>query len=112
MSDSKREIKRQVVTKQDLLEYLEQGPKHFHDDVIELTNMCQTLFERMFDLYDDNMAAKLARLKFHLTITVNEEFAVSLLSQKGNPVICDWSFGCSEPLNEEQAAKAEKEMQL
>ena len=109
MSGSKREVKKQTVSKRSMLEYLEQGPKHFHDDVIELTNMCQTLFERMFDLYDDNMAAKLAQLKFHLTITVEEEFAVSLLSKNGNPMICDWSFGCSGPLNEEEA---EKEMGL
>lgn len=112
MSGSKREIKKQVVTKQALLDYMEQGPKHFHDDVVELVHMCQTLFERMFDLYDDNIAAKIARLKFHLTITVNEEFAVSLLSQKGNPVICDWSFGCSGPLDEKEAAEAGKEMQI
>lgn len=112
MKDNKREIKRQVVTKQDLLGYLEQGPKRFHDDIVELTNMCQTLFERMFDLYDDNMAAKLAQLKFHLTITVNEEFYMPFLSESGDPTICDWTFGCSGPLNEEQAAEAEKEMQL
>ena len=108
---NKREVKKQVVSKQDLLDYLEQGPKHFHEDITELTNMCQTLFERMFDLYDDNLAAKIARLKFHLTITVNEEFAVSLLSKNGSPVLCDWSFGCSGLLDKDEVAEAEKEMQ-
>lgn len=112
MSDSKREIKKQVVTKRDLLDYLEQGPERFHDDIVELTNMCQTLFERMFDLYDDSIAAKLAQLKFHLTITVNEECYIPYLSKSDDPMICEWSFGCSGPLNEEEAAKAEKELGL
>lgn len=111
MCNSKKEVKEQVISKRDLLEYMEQGPQHFHDDVVELTHMCQTLFERMFDLYDDNMAAKIARLQFHLTITVNEEFAVALLSKDSSPVICDWTFGCTGPLNEEQAAKAKKEIE-
>ena len=109
---NKREIKKQVISKQDLLDYMERGPKHFHDDIVELTNMCQTLFERMFDLYDDNMAAKIAQLKFQLTITINEETVVPLLSENNNPMICDWSFGCSGPLDKEEAEEAEKEMQL
>lgn len=112
MISDKREIKKQVVSKQDLLEYLEKGPKHLHDDVVKLLEMCQTLFEQMFDLYDDNMGAKIAQLGFQLTITVNEEFTVPLLSENDNPVICDWSFGCSGPLDKEEAAKAEKEMGL
>lgn len=102
---NKREIKKQVVSKQDLLDYLEQGPKRFHEDITELTDMCQTLFERMFDLYDDNLAAKLAQLRFQLTITVSKESIVPLLSESNDPVICDWSFGCSGPLDKEDAEK-------
>jgi hypothetical protein len=102
---NKREVKKQVISKQDLLDYLEQGPKHFHEDITELTNMCQTLFERMFDLYDDNLAAKIAQLKFQLTITINEKTVVPLLSENNDPVICDWSFGCTGPLDKEDAEK-------
>ena len=107
---TQREIKKQSVSKTEMMAYLDRGPVAFHNDIMELIDDCQTLFNRMFDLYNECLGAKIAQLGFHCTVTVGDEFCRKLLSKNGEAVVCDWRFGSSGPLTGDAAEAKEKEM--
>ena len=47
-----KEAKRHEVTRAEIEALLDKGPKYFYGEIREFINDCQTLFERMYDLYD------------------------------------------------------------
>lgn len=106
---TQRGIKKQTVSKTEMMSYLDRGPEAFCDDIMELISDCQTLFNRMFDLYNECLGAKIAQLRFHYTITVGDELCRKLLTKNDEAEICDWQFGSSGLLTSEEAKAKEAE---
>lgn len=107
-----KEITKHEIPVAEIDKLLDKGPAYFYGEIKGFINDCNTLFERMYDLYNECIPAQMAQIGVHVTITVNDEFHRKLLSKTGKSELSDWTFGSSGPVSKEEAAKAEKEMQL
>jgi len=105
----RKEITKHEIPVAEIDRLLDKGPVYFYGEIKGFIKDCQTLFERMFDLYNECTPAQIAQISVRVTITVNDEFHKKFLSKTNKPELCDWTFGSSGPLDKEEA---EKEMQL
>lgn len=99
---SKEKLGEVRVSGAEIKRIMARGPIALMEDVKSYVNDCNTLFERMQDLYKECIPAQLVGIRVHLIVDADK-----------GPTFFDVVFGATEPAStEEEAEKKFEELEL
>lgn len=97
----KQKLGETLIKGSEIKRIIERGPDAMLSDIKSYVDDCETLFERMQDLYKENIPVQLLGLRVHLIV------------DSADTTFFDAVFGCTEPVaTEEEAEQKFKEMEL